>query len=157
MNAAEAVALILLLAMIYDGYRAGFVKTFFSIIKISIAVVIGVLLSNEIVGKISEPFKNIAPGAFIVIFGLVFGILGALERLLNLIDKIPVAKQINRLAGLVAGVAKGLITIWTVFWLLSYFSDSEWVMKVNTLIMESEMLQYINEYNPIELLIKKPN
>ena len=155
MNIAEAVALIIVLAMIADGYVKGFVKTLFSIIKIAIGVATGVIISSGIAGKVTEAVKNIMPGVFLVVFGIVFGLLGALERLFNLIDLIPVAKQLNRIIGIAAGAVKGVIIVWVAIWVFGFFADVEWVVKINEMIEKSELLLFIKSCNPLMYLFGK--
>lgn len=148
MNITEIIVLIIFAAMILDGGRIGFVKTVFSILKMIIGTLLAVLICAAVTGKIPYELRHAVPVVFILVFGIVMGILGAVERLLNLVDKVPIAKQINRLAGFAAGVLKGIVMVWIVFCVVGYFADTEWGQSVYNMFSSSEILMRINSYNP---------
>ena len=49
---------------------------------------------------------------YIVMFVLLLALAGVIGILLNVIEKLPVLKQINKLAGGAAGLVKGLLIVW---------------------------------------------
>lgn len=148
MNLIEIIVLVIFAAMIFDGGRIGFVKTIFSTLKMIIGILLSVVLCAALTGKISPEFRHTVPVVFIFIFGIVMGILGAVERLLNLVDKIPIAKQINRIAGFVAGVLKGIVIVWIIFCVVGYFTDTSIGQSIYNMLSSSSILMRINSFNP---------
>lgn len=149
MNVLEIILAVILLALIVDGYRLGLIKTLFSIIRMIIGVVVAAVICSTITVVVPARMGNLVPIVFIVIIGVVLGILGAVERLLNLVDKVPVARLINRIAGLPAGLIKGIIAIWIFFAVVSYFSDTQWGQQILDMMNESKRLRFVNSCNPI--------
>ena len=60
---------------------------------------------------------------YIVMFVLLLALAGVIGILLNVIEKLPVLKQINKLAGGVAGLVKGLLIVWIVAILVMILSN----------------------------------
>ncbi|MBE5937935.1 MAG: CvpA family protein [Lachnospiraceae bacterium] len=149
MNAATAIAFIIILAFIGEGYRKGLIMTIFAIIKSIIGAVIAAMICSSFAGVIPPHLSSIQPILFISIIGLVLGIIRVVMNLFNLVDKIPVAKQINRLAGLAAGLLHGIIIIWILLVFLTYVGDTEWGTAIIGIVKESDFLKFMNEMNPI--------
>lgn len=149
MNAAEIVLLIIFVSLIYDGYRSGFVHTIFTIVRTMIGIVIAAVVCSMFLGKMPAGLRYIVPFAFMSLVGIVFGILGAVERTLNLVKKIPIAKQMNKVAGIVAGILHGVIFVWIIFCIVGYFADTVWGSKIYAMLNESRLLLFINRWNPV--------
>ncbi len=149
MNALEIIVLIVCAALILDGFRIGLVKTVFSIIKMIAGIILAVVICSSVTGMISPGAKYVIPILFFIIFGIVFGILCAVEGLLNLVDKFPVTKQINRVAGIAGGAVKCVILIWILFCVSVYFAETSWGAYLNNAFLQSRVLAAVNEFNPI--------
>lgn len=149
MNTLEVIVLIICAALILDGFRVGLVKTVFSIIKMIVGIVLGVIICSSVTDMINPGIKYVVPVLFLVIFGSVFGILCAVENLLNLVDKLPVTKQINRVAGIVGGAVKCVILIWILYGVSIYFAETEWGAYLNNAFLQSKVLAIVNEFNPL--------
>ena len=149
MNTLEVIVLVICAALILDGFRVGLVKTVFSIIKMIVGIVLGVIICSSVNGMIGPEVKYVVPVLFFVIFGGVFGILCAVENLLNLVDKLPVTKQLNRVAGIIGGAVKCIILIWILFCVSVYFVETPWGTYLNNAFLQSKVLGVINEFNPL--------
>lgn len=149
MNVAEIVMIVICVSLVYDGYRSGFVHTIFTIVRTMIGIIIAAVVCSMFLGKMPSELRYIVPFAFMSLVGIVFGILGAIERTLNLVKKIPIAKQMNKLAGIVAGLLHSIIFVWITFCITGYFADTSWGEKVYVMLNESEWLLFINMWNPV--------
>ena len=149
MNTIEIIVLIICAALMLDGFRVGLVKTVFSIIKMIVGIVLAVIICSYVNGMISPGVAYVVPIVFLVVFGSVFGILCAVENLLNLVDKLPVTKQINRVAGIIGGAVKCIILIWILFCVSTYFIETSWGAYINNAFSQSRVLGIINEFNPL--------
>ncbi len=85
--------------------------------------------------------------AFSITFILIFVLLWIISVALDLISKLPVLNQINKTAGLLAGLVHGLVLVWLLFILLTVFGSSELGQKAMTMIGESEFLSVLYDYN----------
>lgn len=155
MNILEVIIAIVLIALMVDGYRLGLVKTLFSILKIIIGVVMAMLICTGLSGNIPSGYQYIVPAVFLAVIGIVMGILGAIERLINLVDKIPVARQLNRIAGIPAGLIKGIITIWILMAVLWYFKNTQLGIQIQNMIDSSSFLKFLFKSNPIQEVVLK--
>lgn len=149
MNIAEILAIIVVAAMMLDGVRIGFIRSLFSIIKLLIGLAVALLVCIMIKGVVPSELKYLLPTAFVLIIGIVLGVLGAIFRMFNLIDKFPVTRQLNRIAGLVSGFAYGVICVWGFLVLVSYFTDMTWGKAIYDMIKESRVLNYMYNLFPI--------
>lgn len=153
MNVLEIIFIIVCAAFVLDGYRVGLVKTVFSAVKMIIGVFLAAVVCMSVTGVISHELRYIVPVVFVSVYGIVMGILGAVERLFNLVDKIPVAKQLNRLCGIAGGLLKSVITLWLVFCVIGYFADTSWGSDAYRMFEQSRILSYINTYNPLKYVV----
>lgn len=153
MNILEIIIIIVMLALILDGYRIGLIKTVFSIVKMIVGVMLAAVVCSAFTGIIPNSMRYVVPVTFVAIYGIVMGILGAVVRFLNLIDKIPIAKQLNRLAGIAAGVLRGVIAVWIIFCIAGYFANTSWGAGIYDMFESSKFLTMINTYNPLMRLV----
>lgn len=89
--------------------------------------------------------------AFIITFLIALIGLWALCFALDIVSKLPILNQINKLAGLAAGLVHGMIIVWVVFILLTVFGGAKFGQDAFVMIEESELLSYIYNNN---LLLK---
>jgi uncharacterized membrane protein required for colicin V production len=217
MNILVLVVIGILLLFTFLGYKAGLIKTVFSICSMIVALVLTLLISpqlskalqanEKIVGYFSEKVesaldldkvddsisdklsgidklpipdsmkeslkKNDNSEAYdilgvsnsteyisysmacMIINALSFAItflilligLRVLCLVLDIISKLPVLHQINKLAGLIAGVVRGMIVIWLLCIVLTMFSGSELGKSCYEMINESAFLEFIYNNN----------
>lgn len=157
MNMVDIIVTILFAAFILDGGRTGCVKTVFSTIKLVIGAILAVILCTVFIRDNFEEMRHIIPIVFFVVFGVVFGILAAVERLLNLVAKIPVANEINKIVGIVAGALKGIVLVWIIFSITAFYADTEWGKQICDIIYSSRILTWINGFNPISIMFISKN
>jgi uncharacterized membrane protein required for colicin V production len=91
--------------------------------------------------------------AFIVTFIVILIILWVIFMALDLISKLPLLNQVNKTAGLLAGLAHGLIVVWLFFILLTVFGSTEFGQSVMKLVEENEVLSIIYNNNILLKLI----
>ncbi len=110
-----------------------------------------VLGVRDFKGYISHTVSNIAINAisFVITFVVLIIILRILSTVLNIISKLPILNQINKLAGLLAGGVHGLIIIWVLFILLTIFSGTKLGRECFTMMNESVFLSTLYDNNLI--------
>ena len=85
--------------------------------------------------------------AFIITFVIILIILWVISISLDIISKLPLLKQINKTAGLLAGLVHGLVLVWIFFILLTVFGSTELGQKAMQTIGESQILSFIYNNN----------
>lgn len=91
--------------------------------------------------------------SFIVTFIVVSLLLGILCHLLDIMAKLPVLNALNKVLGLVAGVAEGLVFIWLLCVVLTAIAETKFGMSIYAMVDESSFLQLIYEHNLITQMI----
>ncbi len=85
--------------------------------------------------------------AFIATFVVLLVILWIVSIALDIISKLPLINQINKTAGLLAGLVHGLIVVWLFFILLTVFGSTELGQKALQMVGDSEILSLIYNNN----------
>lgn len=86
---------------------------------------------------------------FVAAYIAILIALRVLCALLDIISKLPIINQINKLSGLFVGALQGVIIVWLLFVLLTAFSGNEIGKKAFVMINESEFLSFIYNNNLI--------
>ncbi|MGB4661632.1 MAG: CvpA family protein, partial [Mobilitalea sp.] len=85
--------------------------------------------------------------AFIITFLVILIALWIVSIALDLISKLPLINQINKTAGLLAGIVHGLVIIWLFCILVTVFGGTEFGQKALQMIGESQLLSFIYNNN----------
>lgn len=85
--------------------------------------------------------------AFVLTFIVIFIALWVLSIALNIISKLPIINQINKIAGLLVGSLQGLLIVWILFVLLTVISGLEFGQNAIEQINDSKILTYIYDKN----------
>lgn len=85
--------------------------------------------------------------AFVLTFVIIFIALWVASIALNIISKLPILNQINRLAGLLVGGLQGLIIVWILFIILTVASSTQIGETAFQQINSSIILSFIYDKN----------
>lgn len=85
--------------------------------------------------------------SFIITFVVLMIVLWALCFALDIVSKLPLLNQINKTAGLLAGLIHGLVVVWLFFILITVFGSTELGQKALQMIGESQALSLIYNNN----------
>lgn len=85
--------------------------------------------------------------AFVITFLIIQILLWVISMALDLLGRLPLIKQVNKLAGLLAGLAHGLVLVWILFIVLTVFGSSGWGQKAMEMIGSNELLGLIYNNN----------
>lgn len=81
----------------------------------------------------------------IVIYVILRIIMGAF----NVVTRLPVVKELNKLAGFLLGLAEGIIFLWLLCLLLQACGSEEWAQEIFVQINESSLLSWIYNHNMV--------
>jgi hypothetical protein len=85
--------------------------------------------------------------SFIVTFIAILLLLWVIFMALDLISKLPLLNQVNKTAGLLAGLVHGLLLVWLFFILLNVFGGTAFGQSVMKMVGENEVLSIIYNNN----------
>lgn len=85
--------------------------------------------------------------AFILTFAIMTAILWAACFMLNIISKLPILNQINKLAGMMAGLLQGLVIVWIFFILLTVLGSTKFGQDTLRMIGKDDILSLIYNNN----------
>ena len=86
---------------------------------------------------------------FIVIFIIATIAISIAISVLDVIAKLPLIKQANRGAGLVAGLIYGVVVVWVAMIVPTALSSTAWASDILLIIGDNKLLSFIYDSNPI--------
>ena len=96
---------------------------------------------------------NIIQGAVILILYVGIRIdLRFVTALANLVSKLPILNQFNKLGGIVYGILRGLLIVYIVLLLINLSGEIEPENQVYTLVEDSYLGKMMNENNVLDIL-----
>jgi len=109
------------------------------------------MVANALAEQVSLIIFNIL--VFAGIFIVVYIIMQVIIRVVDIVSRLPVLKQINKTGGLVLGLAKGLIVVWVFFIAITIFCDTEFAHTVFAYVNDNSFLAFLYNNNLILKLI----
>ncbi len=101
---------------IYDGYSKGMVKEIISFISLIVLCLVIVLVANGLNSYYDGEILNV------IVMVLLLAVLGVAHHLLNVVVfpakmlvKLPIVKSLDKLLGVVVGIAETVLILWTVY------------------------------------------
>lgn len=141
------------------GLSEGFVRTAFRLLLNIVVMLISIFVTPVLVRNIFHSFLTEGTDALqqvpimFVLYLLLRVGAKALVSSLDLIAKLPVLRTMNRLLGFVAGVAQGLLIVWTVFLFAELFQTTNWGMWIHSMSETNEYVKYLYEHNVLKSII----
>jgi uncharacterized membrane protein required for colicin V production len=107
------------------------------------------LAINSFKGYVSGYLTGVIINAlsFILTFVVILILLWVICIALDIVSKLPLLNQVNKTAGLLAGLVHGLVVVWLLFILLTVFQSTGYGQKAMEMISESPVLSIIYNNN----------
>lgn len=90
---------------------------------------------------------------YAVVFIVIFVGVRVLIAATNLITRLPVIRQANKLGGLILGLVEGLIAVWLLFVVITACGSMEWAYSVLTDIESNKVLTFLYDTDIILKLL----
>lgn len=150
---AELAALFIILLCIAQGWYRGLLMKVYSLIRFILLLVAAVILVPVLLPMFPSNLTGKEGIAFVIAL-LVAGILlHYLEKVLKLVEKIPVVSTVNKLGGAVLGGIFGIVLVWLFLFLAGSFQETAWCRQVTGYIRESEILMALYQFNPLSYIM----
>lgn len=91
---------------------------------------------------------------FVATLLMVRIVLMILSRVLNIITKLPIIHGINQFAGLVFGLAEGVLIVWIFFIFLTCILQTAFGQNCVKMILDNEVLTYLFDHNLLMLIFQ---
>ena len=91
--------------------------------------------------------------AWVLSFALILAVLSVVVHFLDILARLPVLKNINRLGGLAIGLLEGLIVVWILFLAVFLCQGTEFGREMMDTIQGNAILKLISDSNILEHMI----
>lgn len=91
--------------------------------------------------------------AWVLAFTVILILLVVAVHFLDVIAKLPVLRNINRIGGLAVGLVEGLIVVWIVLLAIALCQGTEYGRELMSSIETNVFLKFLNDNNLLEQLI----
>ena len=145
---ADVIVVLFLYSMLRTGYKRGLLLTIFSLLKTLIMSSLVFLVLPAIrMNLLPQTNAGAIPSYLIVI---VVGMVSfyILKKVCALIASIPIIKGLNKIGGLCAGLAQGLVMIWLLFAVGQCFHQTSIGKFINDIRIDSTVIAFVNGWNP---------
>lgn len=140
----DLLLVVLLSVSIMSGWRRGFVKIFGGLLALVAATMVSAWLSDPIaslfVPKSTKDPATVQLICMVVLFAITYALVAFLLRSLNLIAKLPLIKQLNKVLGLAAGVVSGVLWVLFVTCALQLLARVGWIPALTEAVIEKTWL-----------------
>lgn len=155
MNILLVISFIIILGLGAYGHRRGFVKMAVPIVSGIISLIVFFLLKDWVLGFLFRwaIFQGEHILARIVVILLIY-LLGTLAfkwlmGMLQLLTKLPVVHGINKLLGLLLGIAEGFLAVWLILYLIQVNGGSFFGLDAAASLQENTFLNFLYVHNLI--------
>ena len=137
----DLIALAIIILGIVMGAARGLLLTVYSMVKIILMIVLVVVLYPVMKTIVPEHISWVAGLAVLVAMIVAAVALGMVAKVLHLVDKVPVIRGINRLAGAILGGVLGLIVVLAALLVISLSQSAEWCREIYPCVQQSSLLR----------------
>lgn len=151
---AEFIALSVIVLSTCQGASRGLVLKIYSLVRIILLLAATILLVPLLLPLFPSDLQareGIALLAALVITGITLHIL---ERVLKIIDHIPVVNTVNKLGGALLGLAIGLLLVWTALLIVGALQELAWCRQASSYIGQSPVLMQFQALNPLSKILE---
>lgn len=151
----DLVIAVILICSILLGAFQGLLLTIYHMVRVILVIVLSSVLTPFVVKLIPPAVEMRAVAAYFISFLIISIALGIIAHILDIVNHIPVLKEINRGLGALAGLIRGLLIAWIVLFILVLMEETQIGAEAAKMIAASPFLKELNSYNPIPFLIKQ--
>lgn len=137
-----------------DGYKAGMAKELQSFVTLVVtAISVAVICRGVFAYREGDRLTVFLSILFLVILGVLYKILGIVFFSAKAIAKLPVIHFVDKIMGIVMGVAEVIVLLWALYYVMDTFTLGKFSLLIHTYINQNEILLYLYENNWLKSLI----
>lgn len=150
MNWLLPVILLFLLLCAWDGHRKGLIRKSVGILSLALTLVLTAVLTP----MVAAVLKVESILAFLIVMILVGVLVRGIAFSLDLVSGLPIIHGLNKTAGMLFGVAEGLVAVWVFFFAVTVLSFTETGGMLLRMTQQSAILSWLYRNNLLNLLLK---
>lgn len=141
-------AAILLLVRMIVGVKRGFIKEICSLISVIIASIAVVLIAFGVRNFFShEVVLVVAAIVCILLLGIIYKLLEVFFVSLKLIAKLPVVNLLDKLLGIIIGIAETILVVWAVYCIITIMQPSAFGNWIINCVKNNNIMKFLYVHN----------
>lgn len=122
MNILWCIIVLILVAGCFQGFKRGLVEGIIRIISWIFGILVLVILAKGIASFIKGSLFNVSIAiVLLIVIQMIYKLIKLLTDSCKMVKKIPVIHWIDKIAGIIIGLAESVFYIWIVFLIIGYF------------------------------------
>ncbi len=143
--------IVILLYYVIKGITDGFVRTIYEMFSVVIVAAAAAFCAPYI----SEILHiEVTQASFLTGYIILWLALKLLCNALDIISKLPILNALNKAAGVLVGLFRGILMVWLLFILITVFEETTWGSAAMEMLKQSRILQRLYDANLILRLLK---
>lgn len=154
MNTLLIIVFILLVGGVLKGSKTGFIKEATGAVRLLFAVVLMILIIIAVRSYLDhDPARCALSAIAIGVVSLVYKVVNYLVSFFELLRKLPLIKELDKVAGGILGAVEALFLVWAFMVAIPMLNIGELTSFMETSISSDVLLKYISRYNYLEILL----
>lgn len=138
----------ILLWRVVEGFKRGMVKEIISFISLIVLCVVVILIGSALGSYLEKDMVSMAVAVILlIVLCIAHRILSFFLFSAKLVSKLPVIHSMDKLLGVIFGLAETVMLIWTAYILLMTFDTGAIGQQVLAYVQENRVLTFLYEYN----------
>ena len=155
MNILLIALVVIMIWRIYAGMKKGVVREAIALVNVLfVALIIGLVCMITNAYHEKNYLAIVIMFVVIVVLSIVYSILKLVFFPAKVVTKLPVVSSMDKLLGLVMGVAETVIGFWALCYVMMYVEFGTLSEQILMMIGESELLTALYQYNLLGVLLE---
>lgn len=149
----DVLMVLLFVLCVWSGWRRGFVKVLGGVLALVAATLVSVLFSasvaDAVADKVSLQLPLVQLICSVALFAVTFAVVSFVLRSLDVVAKIPLIKQLNKVLGLAVGVLSGVLWVWFAINVLKLVAPLGWIPALTPAVLgETRLITWLGAMLP---------
>lgn len=148
MNILWCIVVLILVAGCLQGFKRGLVEGIIRIISWIFGILVLVILAKGIAGFIKGSLFNVSIAiVLLIVIRMIYKLIKLLTDSCKMVKEIPVIHWLDKIAGIIIGLAESVFYIWIVFLIIGYFDFLNlggWMLQQ---VQKSTLLTFLYQTN----------
>lgn len=148
MNILWCIVVLILVAGCLQGFKRGLVEGIIRIISWIFGILVLVILAKGIASFIKGSLFNVSIAiVLLIVIRMIYKLIKLLTDSCKMVKEIPVIHWLDKIAGIIIGLAESVFYIWIVFLIIGYFDFLNlggWMLQQ---VQKSTLLTFLYQTN----------
>ena len=134
----------------YDGYEKGMVKELISFVSLVFLCIVIALVGNGLSSYYDGKILNaVVMTVLLAVLGIVHHVINVVFVPAKLLAKLPIVKSLDKLLGIVVGIAETILILWTIYtfaMMMDLGAIGDFILQSTA---DSRVLSWLYEHNQL--------